>query len=191
MRSRTKNIWKLVGMALGLAVLGLQAWPVDRSNPEVTGDIGHLGGAPADVHAILKRSCYDCHSNETVWPWYAYVAPVSWWVADHVHEGRKELNFSKWDEYSDGARAHKLRECWESIEEGEMPHEDYLTLHAEAALSTSDRATLKKWIAEVAPRRKKRKKSSDDEKAEKGHDDDDDEDDGEDEHGEDDDDDDD
>ncbi|MHC5021240.1 MAG: heme-binding domain-containing protein [Planctomycetota bacterium] len=162
MRTKTKNVWKIVGLVLGLGLLGIQAWPVDRSNPEVTGDIKHMGGAPDNVHAILRRACYDCHSFETNWPWYAYVAPLSWWVADHVHEGRKELNFSIWDQYSDGVRSHKLREAWEQIDEGEMPLNEYLWTHADAAVTQADRAVLEAWIKEVAPPRTRRTDDGDD-----------------------------
>lgn len=155
MRSRTKNIWKLVGVAAALGVLGMQAWPVDRSNPEGSGDLFQILNAPSEVRTALKRSCYDCHSNDTVWPWYSFVAPVSWWVADNVHEGRDELNFSNWADYSDRAGAHTLREMWEEIERGAMPPDDYLPMHADAELSDADKAAIKAWVAKVAPRKKR------------------------------------
>lgn len=152
MRSRTKNIWKLVGVAAALGTLGIQAWPIDRSNPEGTGDIFQILHAPPAVTAAIRRCCYDCHSNETQWPWYSYIAPVSWWVADHVHEGRGELNFSNWADYSDRAGAHKLREAWEEIEAGKMPLDDYLRAHGDAVLSDAEKTAIQAWIAAVAPR---------------------------------------
>ena len=93
-------------LVLILAVIGIQFVPVNRMNPPVTGEIG----APEKVMAILHRSCYDCHSNKTVWPWYSYVAPISWLVADDVHEGRRHMNFSEWNTYNTKRRNHKIKE---------------------------------------------------------------------------------
>ncbi len=92
-----------------------------------------------------QRACYDCHSNETVWPWYSQIAPFSWLLAWDVQEGRKELNFSRWNRYSPKERAKKVKESWEEIEEGEMPPWFYLPLHPEARLSAEDRAVVQEW----------------------------------------------
>ena len=100
---------------------------------------------PPDVRAILDRSCVDCHTNTTAWPWYSHVSPVSWWLVDHVEDARKELNFSKWGTYSDRRRHKKLEEICEQVKEGEMPLKEYLWLHPSAKLSDADRATLCKW----------------------------------------------
>jgi hypothetical protein len=97
------------------------------------------------VKAILKRACYDCHSHETVWPWYSYVAPVSWWVAKDVHQGREELNFSTWGAYSTKERVEKMQESREEVEEGAMPPWFYTTAHRDARLSREDRAMLHTW----------------------------------------------
>lgn len=137
--------WKFWGLAFGILFLGLQFIPVERSNPPVTGDLD----APSEVHAILKKSCYDCHSNETVWPWYSYVAPVSWLVAYDVKEGRKELNFSIWKTMEAKRRERKLRECRDLIEAGEMPLAIYLRMHSEAVLSEQDHNTLNNWFREM------------------------------------------
>jgi hypothetical protein len=86
--------WVLLAIVLLLVVI--QFVPVDRSNPPVTSEVP----ASPEARAVLRRACYDCHSNETVWPWYSKVAPVSWLVARDVHKGREELNFSTWDRYA-------------------------------------------------------------------------------------------
>ena len=125
-----KKITKWVGIALGIAVLGIQLVPVDRSNPEVTREIRWDSPETAE---IARRACYDCHSNETVWPWYAYVAPASWRIADHVEHGREHLNFSEWDKPQDDAD-----EIVEVLEEGEMPLSDYLRMHPEADLTDEE-----------------------------------------------------
>lgn len=150
---------------LGLLLISgiaIQFVPVEISNPPVTGDIP----TSPEVKVILRKSCYDCHSNETVWPWYSYVAPVSWLVAGDVREGRKHLNFSTWDRYDAGKQAHKIHEVWEEVDEGEMPLWFYTPLHPEANLSAEDLATLKAWVQatpEVRRDRGRRNDDSDDE----------------------------
>jgi len=128
---------------IGLAVVavGIQVVPVDRSNPP-THDTPPF---PAEVVSILKTACYDCHSNETSWPWYAYVAPVSWLVTHDVNEGRAEMNVSGWSALPERRQLHLIHECGEEVEEGHMPPSVYLPLHPEAKLSDADRATLLEW----------------------------------------------
>jgi hypothetical protein len=95
---------KKIIIAVVIIIVGIQFIPVDRSNPPVTEEIN----APANVLSILKTSCYDCHSNETTWPWYSYVAPVSFLVAGDVEEARKHLNFTEWDKYDESKQSKKL-----------------------------------------------------------------------------------
>jgi hypothetical protein len=135
---------KLV-LLLSLLGIAIQFIPVDRTNPPVQEDIA----TPPQVKTILKRACYDCHSNETNWPWYSQVAPVSWLLAWDVHEGREELNFSTWNRYSPKKRNKYIKESWEEIEEGEMPPWFYLPLHPEASLSDQDRTVLREWAKSV------------------------------------------
>jgi cytochrome c551/c552 len=104
-------------------------------------------GAPPEVAAILRRACYDCHSNETVWPWYAGVAPVSWLLAHDVQEGRAELNFSTWDTYDAARRKKKLKETAEEVAEGEMPPWLYVLMHPDARLDATARERLRAWTA--------------------------------------------
>ena len=118
--------------------------PIDTGNPPVTGDIPT---SPA-VKAILRRACYDCHSNETEWPWYGRIAPVSWLIARDVRKGRAELNFSTWNQYSTQQRVKKLRESWEEIAEGEMPPWFYRPVHRDARLTAEDRTLLRQWARE-------------------------------------------
>lgn len=123
----------------------IQFIPVDRSNPPVEEEIL----ASPEVKAILKRACFDCHSNETVWPEYSRVAPISWLLVWDVREGQKELNFSTWNRYSQKKRDKNIKEIWKEVEEGEMPPWFYLPLHPEARLSDNDRAVLQAWAASV------------------------------------------
>ena len=138
-----KKIIVIVVLALVAVLILIQFIPVDRQNPPVALDIPAL----PEAKAVLKASCYDCHSHETVWPWYSYVAPVSWLVARDVHKGREELNFSTWNQYSAKERLKKLHESWEEVEEGEMPLWFYTAVHRGANLSPEDRATLRTWSA--------------------------------------------
>lgn len=102
-----------------------------------------------DIAKILKTSCYDCHSNNTAYPWYANVAPVSWFMSHHVDEGKEELNFSEWDTFSGKRKNHKLEEMEEMLEEKEMPLSSYLIMHGEAKLSDQQRENFITWIKGV------------------------------------------
>ena len=124
-----------------VAVASIQLIPVNQTNPRVTGEIE----VPSDVANVLRTSCYDCHSNETVWPVYAKVAPFSWLMARDVRIGREELNFSEWTEGSDRRKDHKLEEIEEEVTEGKMPLWFYLPLHPEARLSDEEKTLLIEW----------------------------------------------
>jgi hypothetical protein len=131
--------WALVVLAAAFVVI--QFVPVDRTNPPVETEVP----APAEVREVLRRSCYDCHSHQTVWPWYSRVAPVSWLVARDVHEGREELNFSTWNRMTTKDQIEAMHESWEAVEKGEMPLWFYLPVHSEARLSEADRSVLRAW----------------------------------------------
>lgn len=143
--NRTTGISWLAAAALLVAI---QLVPVERTNPPVDGDIV----APPGVKAVLKRACYDCHSNETNWPWYSRIAPISWMVARDVREARAELNFSTWNRYSVKEQASKLSESWETVAEGDMPLRFYIVPHRGARLSDHDRALLQRWAANRSER---------------------------------------
>lgn len=100
---------------------------------------------PAAVQEILERSCNDCHSNRTVYPWYFNVQPLAWWLAHHVEEGRAELNFSEFGTYTLKRKLHKLEEIAEQVREAEMPLKSYTLLHGQAALSEEQRQALITW----------------------------------------------
>jgi hypothetical protein len=136
--------WILLGVLVVL--LAIQLVPVDRSNPPVEAEVP----APVHVRALLRRACYDCHSNETTWPWYSRVAPFSWLVARDVREGRDELNFSTWNRMTTQERVKRLKESWKEVAEGEMPPWFYLGIHRDAVLSAEDRAALRAWALGTA-----------------------------------------
>lgn len=139
-----KKLRRYLIVGFVLIVLLIQFIPVTRSNPPVTSDIP----TPADVKAVLKRACYNCHSNETVYPWYSHVAPVSWLVAGDVNGGREELNFSTWGQYNAKQLAKHLREIREEVTEGEMPPWYYTIVHRKARLSSGELQLLRTWTLE-------------------------------------------
>jgi len=122
-------------------IIAAQFVPVDRSNPPESAPLE----APAQVMAVLETSCFNCHSNRTEWPWYSRVAPVSWWVANHVKEGRGHLNFSHWGNLTPQEQRHARKEVSEEVREGEMPLSSYVRGHPEAALDKVERDILLRW----------------------------------------------
>jgi hypothetical protein len=131
---------KILGV-LALIFLAIQFKTVDRTNPPVTGDVD----APKDLAPILRRSCYDCHSNETEWPWYSKIAPFSWWVVEDVNEAREHMNFSEWDQYDFYEREKHQEECYEEVSGGEMPLEEYLWLHPKSRLNREQQRLFAVW----------------------------------------------
>jgi hypothetical protein len=137
-----KNLGRnlLIGFAAALLITQLVPYPPAENPP-----VGEEVPAPPEVRSVLRTSCYDCHSNETVWPWYSGVIPGKWLVRGHVVEGRGQLNFSTWGEYPPERAARKLEEVVEMVEEGEMPVASYVWLHGDAALSQQEAALLIEW----------------------------------------------
>ncbi len=102
--------------------------------------------APPNIEATLGRSCYDCHSNETRWPWYSRVAPLSWLIVRDVNLGRKEINFSEWGRYYPATRRRKLEWMGRALRGEKMPPWSYRLMHPGAHLKDADRAALERWI---------------------------------------------
>jgi len=132
---------RLILTILVIAIIAAQFIPVTRDNPPVKAD---FNGAAA-VKAVLKKSCYDCHSNQTVWPWYSQVAPMSWLVASDVHEARQKLNFSEWGMMPPAKHSRAAEEAWEEVEKGEMPMAVYLIMHSGAKSTEADKAVIREW----------------------------------------------
>lgn len=101
---------------------------------------------PKQLADILKESCYDCHSNNTRYPWYDKITPVNFWVNGHIKHAKEELNFSLWSQYNAKRKVHKLEECIEMINDREMPLKSYLLTHSEAKLSDTEIKLLADWI---------------------------------------------
>ncbi len=128
-------------------VVGAQLIPVElpavkKDNPN---DLNKTENVPENVAILLKNACYDCHSNETVYPWYSYVAPVSWLVIHDVNEGREKINFSEWGKIKPVKKAKILEEIAEEVSGGEMPMFIYPVMHKNAKLSDDERKLIVDW----------------------------------------------
>jgi hypothetical protein len=133
------RVVKWAALAFCVAFIAIQLVPVNRTNPPVQGDFR----GSAEVVSVLRRACYDCHSNETTWPWYSRIAPVSWVIARDVNKGRAALNFSTWKQLSAEKQAEAMNESWEEVAKGKMPTWYYVALHPEARLSANDQSVLR------------------------------------------------
>src|SRR4051812_26909496 len=147
---RLGKVLKWAAVVLLLLFAGAQVYRPDRTNPPVDERRTMRANTQMtpEVAAVLRRSCNDCHSSETTWPWYSNVTPVSWFLKNHVDEGRRELSFSEWATYPKRKRERKLHEMCEQVEAGEMPLKSYLPLHPSAKLSDEDRRRICEWTSQ-------------------------------------------
>lgn len=139
MRRRVKQ----VAVVLAIVLAAAQFFRPDRANPptDESRTIGALVGTASGLVAVLDRACADCHSNRTVWPWYAQIAPASWLMAYGVREGRKAVNFSEWAAYPPAAQRALLSASCQDVSDGKMPG-PYTWLHPEMRLSAQDIETI-------------------------------------------------
>lgn len=135
------RFFKYFFVLLILAFVGIQFIEIEKTNPPVTAEID----APTDVKNIFKKACYDCHSNETKWPWYSSVAPVSWLVEKDVREGRNHLNFSEFESMTSDKRAEYKKEIWEEIRDEKMPLTIYTYIHPNSKLDLAQKNIIKQW----------------------------------------------
>ncbi len=134
------------GLTLFLfAFLGMQFLRPDRTNPPAAAAASLQAKAPPEIKALLDRSCRDCHSNETRWPWYSNVAPVSWLVADDVHKARDKFNFSEWTSYPSDDQDKFLGAMCNLAQRGRMPLPIYLVSHRDARPSVAEIQALCAW----------------------------------------------
>ena len=138
---RRASINRLTLGLVGLLLVGIQLVPMDLSNPPVLHDVT----APHPVADILRNACYNCHSRETSWPWYSKVAPVSWFVAGHVKDGRHALDFSDWPVLDFDAQDDLLRHIARQVSDGKMPPTSYKIAHPVARLTDEERDAVVRW----------------------------------------------
>jgi hypothetical protein len=141
------KILKKIALALLVVLIGMQFYRPEKNMDSSN----HLQvfltetNPPEEVQIVLKQACYDCHTNNTVYPWYNNIAPVSYWLTDHIDHGKGEMNLSDWANYSIEKKAHKLEEVAEVLEENEMPLKEYTWTHEEARLTDAQREAVIEW----------------------------------------------
>jgi hypothetical protein len=143
MNKKTSKI-QIAFILIAVVIIAIQFIPVSRTNPPVTAGLD----APVEVISVFKKSCYDCHSNQTEWPWYSYIAPVSWLVSSDVENGRLHLNFSKWEKFLRKDKVKMKEKIWEEIEKEKMPLWKYTRMHPNANLTQEDKNIIKDWAGE-------------------------------------------
>jgi hypothetical protein len=152
--SFVKRRAKLILGGLLLLVGLLQFTNPARTNPPVLPghDVCATNPPPPKIAGLLRAACYDCHSHETIWPWYSRVAPLSWWLVDHIQDGRKHLNFSEWPHDNSKRARSRWQHIRDEVESGDMPLRSYTWIHASARLTSSDREELARWADQEAKR---------------------------------------
>jgi|HubBroStandDraft_5_1064220.scaffolds.fasta_scaffold179689_2 hypothetical protein len=136
--------WGILGLVIAFAALQLPQ-PA-RTNPPVKTDFLKTAAAPPDVAAMFRATCYDCHSDETRWPWYSYAAPMSWQIVDDVNHGRRHVNLSEWPADNPGLMRKKIEDMNDAIDDGDMPLKKYTLIHKDARLTPQQRERLTQWL---------------------------------------------
>lgn len=146
MRALKKIAW---GLLIILVLLQFIPRSVNKSEKTTPADIANNYQVPVQVQSLLKNSCYDCHSNNTRYPWYAYLQPFRLLLDQHVRDGKAELNFSEYGSYSKKRQFNKLRSIGESLEKGTMPLKSYGIMHADARITEAEKAVVLKWVEDT------------------------------------------
>ena len=142
-----KKLKKIFAVLFVLFIIIQFIRPGKNKSPEPsTNDISTKYIVPTDIKNILKVSCYDCHSNNTIYPWYAEVQPVGWWLSNHIKEGKKELNFSEFAVYTIRRQYFKLNEINDQVKKDEMPLKSYLLIHRYAKLNDQQKSAIANWV---------------------------------------------
>lgn len=146
------RVWlKRIGLGTVIFLVAAQVVPVNRTNPAIdpAKTIYATYTVPPQVRAVFQKSCEDCHSNKTVWPWYSYVAPVSWVVAYDVHEGRLRMNLSEWGSRSKDEKEDKLAQMCDELVHDDMPDGKYLWIHRRARPTQEEKDAICAWVETV------------------------------------------
>jgi mono/diheme cytochrome c family protein len=145
---KSVGVWLKRGTLLFLAFLAVaQFIPIKRDDPQIdpTRSIYAKEKMPQQVKSVFEGSCANCHSDRTAWPWYSYVAPVSWIIASDVHEARKKMNLSEWADYPANKREEKLEDICEQLTNGDMPDFKYVLVHRAARVTKAQRDAVCQW----------------------------------------------
>lgn len=140
----------LIVLLLAFVVIQFIRPAKNRSTAEEPQSITKVYQVPDNVNEILKKACYDCHSNNTRYPWYNNIQPIYWWLNDHIQEGKKELNFSEFGTYTAKRQAKKLKKVTGEVKEGEMPLNSYIWMHKDAILTDEEVSTIVNWAGDLS-----------------------------------------
>jgi hypothetical protein len=153
-KQSVRKLLKWVAIVLAGIFAVMQLIRPARTNPPVDESraLARQMQLTPEASAILNRSCNDCHSNQTRWPWYSNIAPISWFLINHVNEGRRQMNFSDWAQYDRSEQAGYLKRICREVQSGGMPIHSYLWLHGDARLSSEDVKTLCDWASSESQR---------------------------------------
>lgn len=138
------KIVKIIALILLVGFVGIQFVPTDLNQSDTVPKTDFLlvNITQENISALLQESCYDCHSNNTEYPWYNKVQPVAWFLEDHINEGKEELNFNEWDAYSNRRKNSKLKSIISQVKDDEMPLASYTLIHKDAKLSNSEKTLI-------------------------------------------------
>ena len=136
----------LVGLLLLTVIMQTLQPTRNISEGPFENDISKVYAIPTDVQNVLTQKCYDCHSNNTHYPWYIHIQPIGWWMASHIKEAKDDLNFNEFKTYNQKRAAHKLEELVEVVEDGSMPIKSYLWIHADAKVTAEETQAIKNWV---------------------------------------------
>jgi len=144
------KILKNIGVLLLVILLVMQAFrPEKNLSANIDNDISQSYPVPDEVKTILAKACNDCHSNKTEYPWYANIQPVTWWLNDHIIDGKRHMNFNEFNKYRIAKQYKKLEECIEEVKDGAMPLPSYTIIHKNAILSDAEKLTLSNWCSSI------------------------------------------
>ncbi len=146
-----KRILKVILLVVAVGFVAIQFFQIDKTNPPIVQaeTLEAVMSVSPDVTLILGKACNDCHTHKTIYPWYAYVQPAGWLLQDHIDEGKRKLNLSKFATYDANRREKKLEEICEQVETGEMPLPSYTWIHRDAILTDSEKKALCDWTRSV------------------------------------------
>lgn len=145
-RTKARLLVLLIVMLIAMVTIQFIQPARNRDNGQVLPvHFTKVFNVPANVQAILQTSCYDCHSNNTLYPWYARIQPGSWWMASHIKKGKEDLNFSEFGNYTKRRQLSKLKSIASSVKDGTMPLPSYIWMHGKAKLSKEEKVLITNW----------------------------------------------
>tara|TARA_R110001592_G_scaffold244667_1_gene506057 strand:+ start:217 stop:669 length:453 start_codon:yes stop_codon:yes gene_type:complete len=145
---------KIIFLILLVAVVGIQFFPTTRNQSKTVPKIDFMlvNDVPNNIKIKIQTSCYDCHSNNTAYPWYNKIQPVAWFLESHIADGKKELNFNEWGDYSNRRKKGKLKSIISQIKQDEMPLTSYTLIHSNAKFTEKEKKVLFEWLTKLKDR---------------------------------------